>query len=94
MQSGANFDAKRPDFIGNRAGAADAAGWTVKGGKNAVAGRFDLMTAKARQVASDCGVMIVEKIAPAAVAKRGGLLGRAKARPTCKGTGRLSVVPV
>jgi hypothetical protein len=38
--------------------------------------------------------MIVEKIAPAAVAKRGGLLGRAKARPTCKGTGRLSVVPV
>jgi hypothetical protein len=25
-----------------------AAGWTVKGGKNAVAGRFDLTTAKAR----------------------------------------------
>jgi hypothetical protein len=48
MQSGANFDAKRPDFIGNGAGAADAAGRTVKGGENAVAGRFDLTTAKAR----------------------------------------------
>jgi hypothetical protein len=77
MQSSANFDAKRSDFIGNGAGAADAAGRTVKGSKNAVAGRLDLTTAKARQVAPDCGVMIVEKIAPAAVAERGGLLGRA-----------------
>ena len=40
MQPGTDFDPKRPDFIGNGAGAADAAGWTVKGGKNAVAGRL------------------------------------------------------
>jgi hypothetical protein len=71
MKSGADFDAKWTDFIGNSAGTSDAASWTVKGGKNAVAGRFDPMTAKARQVAPDGGVMIVEKIAPAAVAERG-----------------------
>src|SRR5580692_11231637 len=35
------------------------------------------MTAKAREIAPNCGVMIVEQVAPAAVAERGGLLGRA-----------------
>jgi hypothetical protein len=54
-----------------------AAGWTVKGGKNAVAGRFDLMAAKACEITPDCGVMIVEKIAPAVVADRNSFLSRA-----------------
>jgi hypothetical protein len=35
------------------------------------------MAAKAHEVAPDRGVMIVEKIAPTAVAERGSLLGRA-----------------
>jgi hypothetical protein len=49
----------------------------VEGGKNAVASCFDLMAAKAHEVAPDRGVMIVEEIAPAAVAEHGGFFGRA-----------------
>jgi hypothetical protein len=47
MEPGTDLNAKRPDFIGNGAGAAHAARPTVEGGKNAVADRLDLMTAKA-----------------------------------------------
>ena len=77
MEPSTDFDPKRPDLLGNGAGAADAARRSVEGGKNAVAGRLDLMAAKACEIAPDRGVMTVEEITPAAVAERGGLLGRA-----------------
>jgi hypothetical protein len=42
---------------------------TVEGGQNTIAGTLDLMTTKSRKVALDHGEMIVEKTAPAAIAK-------------------------
>src|SRR5712664_3276164 len=77
MKPGADFDAERLDFLGNGTGAANAARRTVKGREKAVAGRFDLMAAKAREIAPDRSVVIVEQVAPALVAECGSLLGRA-----------------
>ena len=68
VETGADFDAERLCILRNSAGTADAPRRTVEGGKNTVAGRLDLMSAKACQVAPDRGVMIVEQIAPAVVA--------------------------
>jgi hypothetical protein len=73
----ADFNAKGPNFLGNGTGTTNTSGWSVKRGKNTVAGRFDLMTAKACEIAPDRGVMIVEQIVPATVSQRGGFLGRA-----------------
>src|SRR4029077_12496454 len=68
MQPRANVDSERFNLLSNRTSAANPTGWTVKGGKKAVAGRLDLMAAKASKIASDCGMMLVEEIAPSAVA--------------------------
>jgi hypothetical protein len=75
MEAGANFNAEGSDLVGNGARAAHPARRTVEGSKNAIAGRFDLVAAKAREIAPDCGVVIVQEIAPAAIAERRGLLG-------------------
>ena len=77
MEPGTDFDAERPDFLGNGTGAANAARRTIKGREDAVAGRFDLMAAKACEIAPDRGVMTIEQIAPAVVAERDGFFGRA-----------------
>jgi hypothetical protein len=60
MEPSADFDAKGPDFVGNSTGTTNTTCWSVERSKNAVAGRFDLMTAKACKIASGRGVMIVE----------------------------------
>jgi hypothetical protein len=65
MDPGTDFDPKWQDFIGNGAGAADAAPRPVGGGENAVAGRLDLMAANASRVARNRAAMIVEEIVPA-----------------------------
>jgi len=77
MESRADFDAEGPDFIDDSTGTTNTAGWSIERGKNAIASRFDLMTAKACEITPGRGVMIVEQIVPAAVSRRGGLLGRA-----------------
>ena len=77
MESGTHFQPQRADLVGNDAGAQHAARRAVKGGEYTIAGRLDLTAAIAREVAADRGVMIVEKIAPAAVAQLSSLLGRA-----------------
>jgi hypothetical protein len=51
VEPGTDFETERPDFLGNGAGAANAARRTVKGGKKAVTGRFHLMAAKAYEIA-------------------------------------------
>jgi hypothetical protein len=61
MEPGADFDAKRPDLVGNGAGAAHATRRTVEGGKNAIAGRLDLMTAKACKVPADRGACMISR---------------------------------
>jgi len=60
MEPGADFDAEGPDFIGNSAGTTNTAGWSVERGKNAVASRFDLMTAKACKITPGRGVTMIE----------------------------------
>jgi hypothetical protein len=77
MEPSTDLYAERPDFLGNGTGAANAARWTVKGGEKAVSSCFHFMASKAREIAPDRGVMIVEKIAPALIAECGGFLGRA-----------------
>src|SRR3954453_2306986 len=77
MQPGADLDADRPDFVGDRAGTANAARWTVKRCEKAVARSLHLMAAKSRQIAADGGVMMVEQIAPALVAEVRGLFSGA-----------------
>jgi hypothetical protein len=47
MNPGADFNAKRPELVGDGASAAHAACRTVESGKNAVAGRLDFMAAEA-----------------------------------------------
>jgi hypothetical protein len=77
MQPRANVDSERFNLLSNRTSAANPTGWAVKGGKKAVAGRLDLMAAKASKIASDCGMMLVEEITPSAVAKHNSFLCRA-----------------
>ena len=60
--------------IGQAVGAQHAARRAVKGGEYTIAGRLDLTAAIAREVAADRGVMIVEKIPPAAVPSPNGAL--------------------
>src|SRR4029077_9481445 len=74
---GTDFQPQRADLVGNDAGAQHPARRAVKGGEYAIAGRLDLTAAIAREIAADRGVMIVEKIAPAAVAQLSSLLSRA-----------------
>ncbi len=46
MKPGADFNAQRPELIGDGASAAHAACRTVESGENAVAGRLDFMAAR------------------------------------------------
>ena len=64
-------------FLRNRAGATNTARRAIESRKNAVPRCLDLMAAKASEIATDRGVMFVEEIMPAAIAKRGSFLGRA-----------------
>jgi hypothetical protein len=77
VEPGTDFNAERPDLLGNGAGATNTARWTIKRGEKSIAGRFDLMAAKACEIATDRGVMIIKEIAPALVAECGSLLGGA-----------------
>ena len=70
MQPCANIDPEWAYFLRNGASAADAACRTIESRKNAIPRRLDLMAAKASEIASDHGVMFVEEIMPAAIAKR------------------------
>src|SRR5581483_3118722 len=77
VKPGADIDAERPDLLGDRAGAAHAARGAIEGGQKSVAGGLHLVAAKAREVAADQGMMTVEKMTPALIAKLGRLFGRA-----------------
>jgi hypothetical protein len=77
MEPGPDLDAERRDFLGDGAGATNAARGTVEGREKSVAGGFDFVAAKAREVAPYRRVMAAEQIAPALVAERGRLLVRA-----------------
>jgi hypothetical protein len=77
MEPGANIDAEWPDLLGNAAGAADASGRAVEGGKNAVACAFNLIAAEALEIAPDSSVMTVKQVTPAVVADRNSFLSRA-----------------
>ena len=61
MEPCPDLDPKGPDLVSNGAGAAHTARRAVEGSKDAIAGRFDLMAAKAREVTTDDSVMIIEK---------------------------------
>jgi hypothetical protein len=93
MEPGTNLDTERLDFLGNRTRAANPASRTVKGSEKAVARRFDFMAAKARKIAADRGVMLVEEIAPPLVAERGGPLGGADDVGEEYGSDRLRPAP-
>jgi hypothetical protein len=77
MKPRADFNAERPDLLCNGAGATNTARWTIKGGEKSVAGRFDLTAAKACEIATDRGVMMIQEITSALVAECGSLLGGA-----------------
>jgi hypothetical protein len=77
MQPCANVDPEWAYFLRNRASAADTARRAIESRKNAIPSGLDLSAAKASEIASDRGVMFVEEIAPAAIAKRGSFLSRA-----------------
>ena len=53
MQPGAHFDIECLDFLGDGAGAANAARGPVKRGEKTIARRLDLTAAKTREIASD-----------------------------------------
>ena len=75
VETGADFDSELTDFVTDSASAAHAACRAVEGGENTIARALDLTTTEARKVALDYGVVIVEKTAPAAVAKFSSFLG-------------------
>ena len=77
MQPCTNVDPEWAYFLRNRAGATNTARRAIESRKNAVPRCLDLMAAKASEIATDRGVMFVEEIMPAAIAKRGSFLGRA-----------------
>ena len=77
MQPCTNVDPEWAYFLRNRAGATNTACRAIESRKNAVPRCLDLMAAKASEIATDRGVMFVEEIMLAAVAKRGSFLGRA-----------------
>ena len=57
-------------------GTADCAGRPVERGEEAVAGRAHLAAAEAAELAADRRVVLLQQVAPAAVAELGGVLGR------------------
>jgi hypothetical protein len=71
VEPGTDFYAKRLSFVGNRAGAAHPTRRAVEGGKNAVAGRLDLMAAKQREVAPDRYVSVKSTVASTVSAATG-----------------------
>ena len=75
VETGTNFNSKLTDFVADGASTTDAACRAVEGGQNTVAGALDLMTTEPRKVTLDYGVVIVEKTAPAAIAKFSSFLG-------------------
>ena len=77
VQPCTNVDPEWTYFLRNRTGATNTARWAIESRKNAVPCCLDLMAAKASEIATDRGVMFVEEIMPAAIAKRGSFLGRA-----------------
>ena len=76
VQPCANINSEWVYFLGNSAGAADAARRTIECCKYPVAGRLDFSTAKPSEIAADRQMMIVQQIVPVAVAKRGSFLSR------------------
>jgi hypothetical protein len=77
VEPGSDLDAERRDFLGDRAGATNAARGTVERPEKSVAGGFDFVAAKAREIAPYRRVMTAEQITPALVAERRRLLARA-----------------
>ena len=60
METRANLDAERLDLLGYCMGAANTTCWSIKRGEKSVPSRFDLVAAKAYEIATDCGVMILQ----------------------------------
>ena len=75
METGTDFNSKLMNIVGNRASTTHAARRAIEGGQNTIARAFDLMTTKSRKVTLDYGVVIVEKTAPAAIAKFSSFFG-------------------
>jgi hypothetical protein len=77
VQPGSHLEAELGDGGPDRRGAADGADRPVEAGEEAVAGRIHLNPAEARKLPADGSVVLVQKLAPAAVAKLRHHLGRA-----------------
>ena len=74
VETGTNFNSKLTDYARWR-NTTHAACRAVEGGQNTVARALNLMTTESRKVSLDYGVVIVEKTAPAAIAKFSSFLG-------------------
>src|SRR5205814_6810893 len=69
VQAGANLDAELLNISGDRLRTVDCARRAVEAGKEAVAGCIHLDASKARELAADDSVVLVEKLPPIAVAE-------------------------
>jgi hypothetical protein len=62
-------------FLSDRLGAADRTGWAIETGEEAVACGVHLDAAVTDQLSANERVMLLQKLAPTAIAKLGDLLG-------------------
>src|SRR3954469_23103014 len=76
MDSGSDRDPQRLQLFGDRSGCADRPSRPLKRGEKSVSGGVDLLAAERRELAPDDRVMVLETLAPAAIAKFRGALGR------------------
>jgi hypothetical protein len=76
VDPGAELDADRPHRVHGRAGAADRPCRPVETSEEPVAGRVELVSTVSRELAPYEGVVLVEQVAPTAVAEQRGAFGR------------------
>src|SRR5689334_22001724 len=74
VRAGANLEAELAHLLRHRAGAAHGARRAVEGGEEAVARGVDLAAAKPCELAAHEPVVVLQELAPAAVAERARLL--------------------
>ena len=77
VQPGADIQPQRSDDFAYGRGAVDGSGRAIKGGQESVAGRLDLLTPEALELATHGVVVSVQDVPPAVVAEAGCLLCRA-----------------
>src|SRR6266568_6821072 len=77
VQTGAHFDAERPDRLDKRARTPDRFAWPVECREMPVAGRIDEPASEFRDLNSGDAVNSIEKLLPASIAKLRGAFCRA-----------------